>query len=89
MGIADTWNYEVYSEKLKLRLVNNTKGNINYQWTQGWDVGYITDIIESGQGYHWKGSDIYQMNLARPFMEDGLDDFVDSYLIPKLDQLLK
>ena len=24
MGIADPWNYEVYSEKLKLRLVNNT-----------------------------------------------------------------
>lgn len=89
MGIADTWNYEVSADKLSLKLVNNTKGNHIYAWTQGWDSGYITDIIESGHGYHWKRSEIYQTNLARPFMEEGLNDFVDRYLIPRLDELLK
>ena len=97
-GIADKDNYEVHTDALQrsdtaftagMRLYNNTKGNLKYQWSEGWDDDFITDIIESGHGYHWKRSEIYQMNLPRPFMEQGLDDFVDGYLTQKLDELLR
>lgn len=89
VGIADTYNYEVDTGKMSLRLLNNTKGNLKYKDTEGWDSGYITDIIESGNGYHWTQSEIFKSKQARPFMEEGLEDFIAGYLEPKLDEMLK
>ncbi len=65
-------------DEVTLRLDALNYGNSRYSsWgehpSQGWDPGRITNIIESGRGYHWTGSKIYQMQpFPRPFMEFAL-----------------
>lgn len=85
-GLADPDNYEVTIDGMEMTVTNNTKGNPLYQNSDGWDEGYITDLIESGDGYHWKKSEIYQeMPWERPFMEESGDEFVDDVLSTMLD----
>lgn len=89
-GLSDVDNYTVEEGKLSLTLINETVGNARYSDTQGWDPGPITDIIESGSGYHWTGSEIYQSQpYPRPFMEQALDTFVDVYLVPTIQEFFK
>lgn len=88
-GLSDPKNYEVTRDGMTLTVVNNTKGNPAYSGSDGWDSGYITDIIEGGSGYHWKNSEIYQNEpWPRPFMEETGDMFVDTVLIPTLDAVV-
>lgn len=88
-GIADPANYEVTRKDLTLTVTNETTGNSMYDQTDGWDPGYITDIIESGSGYHWRGSEIYQNQpWPRPFMEETGDRFFDTVLAPTLDAVI-
>lgn len=77
-GLKDPMNYKFYSGDMEVGVENVTKGNSAYDDTDGWDPGYIADIIESGHGYHWKHSRIYTQALARPFMQPGMEDFVNS-----------
>lgn len=94
----DTYEVKVDDKDLSMSITSNLKGNPMYaDCYDGWDSGYITDIIESGVGYHWKtlgplpGSSIYTTYeaaghpLARPWMEKSGDDFVDNLLIPMID----
>ena len=53
-------------------------------WTRGDGLAglALTDVIESGVGYEWTHSDIYRWQpFPRPFMAEGVDDFVDDYLM--------
>lgn len=80
-GLADPKNYEVKSEGLTMTITNNTESNENQPNPSG---GYINDIIESGQGYEWVKSEMYQMEYARPFMSDAADQFAE-YLLSMID----
>lgn len=82
-GLADTENYEVEKDRLKLTITNNTPGNGN-QPGESWTSGPINDIIESGHGYGWRHSQIYLDQPPRPFMQDAVDYFVDDYLLPMI-----
>lgn len=104
-GIAnpDTYDVEVVqnAEGFEMTIISNLRGNPMYQHTEGWDPGNITDIIETGRGYHWKsyghlpGSTIYTTYeaaghpLPRPWMEKSGDDFVDNNLAEIIDLALK
>lgn len=97
----DTYETKIDSDELTMTIISNLKGNPEYQYSEGWDPGFITDIIESGVGYHWKsygplpGSSIYTTYeaagnpLKRPWMEKSGDIFVDELLIPAIDIKMK
>lgn len=88
-GMTDVNNYPVTESELTLKIENITQGNPEYSDSDGWDGGYIHDIIESGEGYHWKRSEIYQNQpWPRPFMEETGDKFVDSVIIPIVDAVV-
>lgn len=84
-GLMDPKNYEVTTEgEMSIRVTNNTPGNGN-QPGESWFSGLINDIIESGTGYGWTHSDIYaDQPYPRPFMQDGIDAFVDDYLLEEI-----
>ncbi len=82
-GLSDINCYRTTTEQdltgVILRLENLAYGNARYaSWgrrpSQGWDPGKITNLIETGKGYHWTGSKIYRsMPYPRPFMEAALE----------------
>lgn len=41
------------------------------------DGRYIPSIVESGQGYSWKGSEIYKTRQKRPFVENTKHEIVE------------
>lgn len=86
-GIEDEKSYEVTVNvpELTMTIESTATGNPRYEKTDGYDPGYITDIIESGEGYNWKRSVIYKEKLPRPWMEEAGDDFVDNLLPIYLD----
>ena len=87
-GIEDERSYEVTVDvpNLSMTIESTATGNPRYEkGTDGWDPGYITDIIESGDGYNWKHSDIYKEKYPRPWMQEAGDDFVDNLLMPMID----
>ena len=72
-GMGDMRNYEaaVDSGAMTLRVMNLTTGNPDYRppWSEGWDEGFISDLVERGTGYHWTWSRIYQdMPYPRPYI---------------------
>lgn len=92
-GLGDMKNYQtiVQKSRLSVKLENKTTGNPAYQppASDGWDSGEISDIIESGNGYHWRGSMIYNFPQPRPYLDEAeqkaADDFetgvlIDAYL---------
>ena len=86
-GLADWRNYEtVNNGVMTITVYNNTVGNPNYAppASEGYDEGFINDIIESGRGYWWRKSSIYRSRLPRPFMDKACDKFVDDYLMPMI-----
>lgn len=88
-GLSDPDNYEVEEGKLSLMLYNNTRGNEAYAPpnSEGWNPGYITDIIESGKGYKWKESEIFkQQPYKRPFMTIAQNNFIDDILLPRMEK---
>lgn len=90
-GIEDERSYEVTVNvpELMMTVESTATGNPEYEKSDGWDPGYITDIIESGEGYNWKRSEIYKEKLPRPWMEDAGNDFVDNLLPVFLDDAMK
>ena len=89
-GIEDEKSYEVTVDvpNLTMTVESTATGNPLYEKTDGWDPGYITDIIESGEGYNWKRSEIYRERLPRPWMEEAGDDFVDNVLAEYIDRAM-
>lgn len=89
-GMSDPKNYEIQEGDLSLTVFNNTLGNSAYENSDGWDSGYINDIIETGEGYHWRKSEIYENQpWPRPFMEETGDRVVDQIIIPTVDAVVK
>lgn len=95
-GLFDEENYKSWTEKsgdiYTLNIKNETKGNAAYSRSKdGYDPGYITDIIETGQGYRWKRSEIYRTKQPRPFMEEafGFAQNLEQTLINGINQRMK
>ena len=90
-GLGDWRNYDVIngSEKMSLIISNETKGNPRYadMMGGGYDPGYITDIIESGDGYWWTHSKIYKERTPRPFMDIAANKVMDDYILPSIHTL--
>lgn len=83
-GLGSPLNYEVITGDLQMTVRNETTGN-GGQPGESWTSGPINDIIETGMGYGWKHSEIYQMQpYPRPFMQQGIDEFTDEYLLPEI-----
>lgn len=96
-GIANPDTYEVQYGDLEMTIISNLVGNPMYNDSDGWDPGNITEIIESGTGYHWvsrgriPGACIKRHYedagnpLARPWMDKAGDEFADNALMPMID----
>lgn len=70
--------YEVTSGRLSMTITSHARG-------QGFAGEGLTDIIESGSGYEWENSAIYaNQPYPRPWMEKGVNDFTDDYLLPTI-----
>lgn len=83
-GLGSPMNYEVTTGDLKMAVVNETTGN-GQQPGESWTSGPINDIIEEGVGYGWRHSEIYESQpYPRPFMQQGIDEFTDNYLLPEI-----
>jgi len=68
-GFAHTRSQVVDFHKDEIGITNSAKGQSYDSFTQTYqraDV-QLLPIIESGQGYSWKKSEIYRSRLARPF----------------------
>ena len=77
-SLLDTDTYEVTTGRLSMSITS---------WARGEGLAGIglTDVIESGVGYEWTHSQIYQWQpFPRPFMAQGVNDFVDDYLMPAI-----
>ncbi len=74
--------YDRSASGLTLTIDNLTTGN-DAQIGEGYDPGEIGNIIESGIGYHWHGSRIYQSQQPRPWMEQGLVDSIRDHSAEK------
>ena len=85
-GLMDPGNYPVTNpDKMTMEVSNETKGNPYWDWSEGWDPGYINDIIEKGVGYNWSDSEIYKHEpYPRPFMAKAVDMFTDRTLLPEI-----
>lgn len=86
-GLMDPNNYPVVNpDKMTMEVSNETKGNPYWaSRSEGWDPGYINDIIEEGVGYHWTRSRIYMSQpYPRPFMEEAVGIFTDRVLMPEI-----
>lgn len=91
-GIGDTESYDVAvdPQELSMTVMSNVTGNPRYSvGTDGWNSGNITEIIESGRGYNWKRSEIYALQIPRPWMERSGDEFVENVLTEFIDMALK
>lgn len=90
-GLSDYRNYEVDDiGPMAIMISNNTPGNAAYKppESEGWDAGFINNIIEVGFGYHWTHSTIYAWEpYPRPFMEAAVNKYVDDYLLPDIHNL--
>ena len=73
-------NYEVIGGRLSLTVINTATGSGM--------AGDLNDIIEQGVGYEWENSEIYRLQpYPRPFMQEGIDTFVDDYLLPSIHDI--
>lgn len=81
-GLADPKNYEIESTGLSTTITNNTESNYNQPHPSG---GFINDIIESGTGYEWTRSEIYEDSpWPRPFMDEAAKSYAE-YLLTMID----
>ena len=70
--------YEVTTGRLSMDITSWARG-------EGKAGIRLTDVVEIGEGYEWIKSDIYRWQpYPRPFMAEGVDDFVDDYLLPTI-----
>lgn len=47
----------------------------------------VFNVVESGVGYTWEHSRIYGMQpFPRPYSQNGIDQFVDLWLMPEIER---
>lgn len=79
MTLTDPSHYRFTPIDLGVEVESPIMGNPAYAppASSGWNPGYISHIIESGDGYPWlsKGSDIDTIG-PRPYLTEGMKDYV-------------
>lgn len=88
MTLTDPSHYRFYFQDLGVEVESPIMGNPLYAppASDGWNPGYISHIIESGDGYPWaKGvivptdynPDRYGFAQPRPYLTEGMKDYVN------------
>ena len=73
--LSQPGNYEVSSGGMTMTVENTAMSE------------EVFNRIESGSGYTWRGSQIYQMQpFPRPYSQHGIDGFTDEWLIPEIER---
>lgn len=79
--LTDPSHYQFYFHDLGVEVESPITGNPAYAppASSGWNPGYISHIIESGDGYPWfsKGSDMDEIG-PRPYLTEGMKDYVNT-----------
>lgn len=77
--LTDPSHYRFTPIDLGVEVESPVMGNPAYAppASSGWNPGYISHIIESGDGYPWlsKGSDMDTIG-PRPYLTEGMKDYV-------------
>lgn len=81
MTLTDPSHYVFQNEDMGITVESPIMGNPDYAppASSGWNPGYISHIIESGDGYPWlsKGSDMNTIG-PRPYLTEGMKDYVNT-----------
>lgn len=81
MTLVDPSHYVFTNENMGISVESPIMGNSAYAppASSGWNPGYISHIIESGDGYPWlsKGSDMDTIG-PRPYLTEGMKDYVNT-----------
>jgi hypothetical protein len=79
--LTDPSHYRFTPIDLGVEVESPIMGNPAYAppASSGWNPGYISHIIESGDGYPWlsKGSDMDRIG-PRPYLTEGMKDYVNT-----------
>ena len=79
--LTDPSHYRFYPVDMGVEVDSPIMGNPAYAppASSGWNPGYISQIIESGNGYPWfrKGSDMDEIG-PRPYLTEGMRDYVNT-----------
>lgn len=79
--LTDPSHYRFYPIDMGVEVESPIMGNPAYAppASSGWNPGYISHIIESGDGYPWlsKGSDMDTIG-PRPYLTEGMKDYVNT-----------
>ena len=79
--LTDPSHYRFYPVDMGVEVDSPIMGNPAYAppASSGWNHGYISQIIESGNGYPWfrKGSDMDTIG-PRPYLTEGMKDYVNT-----------
>lgn len=79
--LTDPSHYRFYPIDMGVEVESPVMGNPAYAppASSGWNPGYISHIIESGDGYPWlsKGSDMDTIG-PRPYLTEGMKDYVNT-----------
>ena len=78
--LTDPSHYKFYPMNMGIEVESPIEGNPAYAppKSSGWNPGYISHIIETGDGYPWltNGTDI---NIGpRPYLTEGMRDYVNT-----------
>ena len=80
-NLTDPSHYRFYPVDMGVEVDSPIMGNPAYAppASSGWNPGYISHIIESGDGYPWlsKGSDMDTIG-PRPYLTEGMKDYVNT-----------
>ena len=78
--LTDPSHYRFYPTDMGIEVDSPITGNPAYAppASSGWNPGYISHIIESGDGYPWfeHGADMKTVG-PRPYLSQGLKDYVE------------
>ena len=78
--LTDPSHYKFYPIDMGVEVESPITGNPEYAppASSGWNPGYISHIIQTGDGYPWltNGTDI---NIGpRPYLDEGMKDYVNT-----------
>lgn len=79
--LTDPSHYKFYPMNMGIEVESPIEGNPAYAppKSSGWNPGYISHIIETGDGYPWftKGNDLNTIG-PRPYLTEGMKDYVNT-----------
>ena len=89
MTLTDPSHYRFYFQDLGVEVESPIMGNPAYAppASSGWNPGYISHIIESGDGYPWAVKEKVPLEynpetkgyaIPRPYLTEGMKDYVNT-----------